>query len=359
MNFNIMQWFDPSILIWLVVSLALNGLVAYFWQKKLYVKFGFKNYHGIQRIHLNEIPRLGGLIFIISLIGYVFYCSPSESILLTKLILLSLVPILVIGLKEDLFYNVHPFTRLATLFFVGFLFITNFMGPLPNLNEVPFVGKLILYQGCISLFYILSMTAIANGVNLIDGVNGLCAAVIFTILTALLFLSYKTADIIMLPLIFSLILLLIPFILVNYPFGRIFLGDLGSYSLGLIVSMLTIILFGRHPEISPWGAVLVLIYPTTELIFSMLRRIIKGDSVYSADNAHIHIKLFQFFRSQPAYKKIANALITPVLTGLWIFPLLAITWVYQTPFFIWIAIILYIIFYILLYWVVHNLQKFK
>jgi UDP-N-acetylmuramyl pentapeptide phosphotransferase/UDP-N-acetylglucosamine-1-phosphate transferase len=39
--------------------------------------------------------------------------------------------------------------------------------------------------------------------------------------------------------------------LMNYPYGRIFLGDLGAYSLGLIVSMLTIILFGRHPEISP------------------------------------------------------------------------------------------------------------
>ena len=359
MNFSIMQWFDPSIFIWLAISFALHGFVAYLWHKKLYIKLGLKNYRAIQRIHINEIPRLGGFIFIISLIGYVFFCDHSESISLAKSILLSLIPILIIGLKEDLFYNVDPFTRLAALFFVGWLFTENFIGPLPNLNRVPFVEKLIYYQGGITLFYILSMTAIANGMNLIDGVNGLCAAVIFTILTALLFLSYKTADIFMLSLIFNLILLLIPFALFNYPFGRIFLGDLGSYSLGLIVSMLTIILIGRHPEISPWGAVLILIYPTTELIFSMLRRAIKGDSLYSADNAHIHIKLFHFFRSQPAYKKIANALITPVLTGLWIFPLLAITWVYQNPFFIWIAIILYVIFYILLYWVVHNLQKFK
>jgi UDP-N-acetylmuramyl pentapeptide phosphotransferase/UDP-N-acetylglucosamine-1-phosphate transferase len=359
MNFNIMQWFDPSILIWLAISLVLNGLIAYFWQKKLYVKFGFKKYQAIQRIHLGEIPRLGGLVFIISLFGYVFFCSPSESILLIKQILSCLVPILVIGLKEDLFYNADPFTRLAALFFVGWFFMANFMGPLPNLNEVPFVRKLFLFQGGATLFFILSMAAIANGMNLIDGVNGLCAAAVFTILAALLFLSYKTADNIMLSLIFSLILLLIPFILFNYPFGRIFLGDLGSYSLGLIVSMFTIILFGRHPEISPWAAVLILIYPLAELIFSMLRRVIKGDSLYSADNAHIHIKLFHFFRSQQAYKKIANALITPVLTGLWIYPLLAITWVYQKPFFIWIAIILYIFFYVSLYWVAHNLQKFK
>ncbi len=359
MNFNIMQWFDSSIFIWLAISLALYSLVAYLWHKKLYIKLGLKNYQAIQRIHIDEVPRLGGFIFIISFIGYISFSDPSESIALAKLILLSLIPILIIGLKEDLFYNVSPLARLISLFFVGWLFTKHFIGPFPNLDGVPFVGKLIPYQGCITLFYILSMTAIANGMNLIDGVNGLCAAVIFTTLSALLFLSYKTTDIIMLPLIFNLILLLIPFILFNYPFGRIFLGDLGSYSLGLILSMLTIILFGRHPEISPWGAVLILIYPSTELIFSMLRRAIKGDSVYKPDNAHIHIKLFQFFSSQSAYMKIANALITPVLTVLWIFPLLAITWAYQKSFFIWIAIILYIVFYGLLYWVVHNLQKFK
>ena len=57
----------------------------------------------------------------------------------------------------------------------------------------------------------------------------------------------------MLSLNFSAMLPIIPFMIMNYPYGRIFLGDLGAYSLGLIVSMLTIILFGRHPEISPWG----------------------------------------------------------------------------------------------------------
>jgi UDP-N-acetylmuramyl pentapeptide phosphotransferase/UDP-N-acetylglucosamine-1-phosphate transferase len=87
MSFNIMQWFDPFILAWLVISFCLNGLVAFFWHKKMYLKLGLKNYQAIQRLHLNETPRLGGFIFIISLIGYVFFCEPSESILLAKLIL--------------------------------------------------------------------------------------------------------------------------------------------------------------------------------------------------------------------------------------------------------------------------------
>ena len=359
MNLDIMQWFDPFVLIFMGMALVLNSGVAYLWHKKFYRKLGLKTYQAIQRIHLNETPRLGGFIFILSLISFVAFSNTNESIQLLKIILICFVPIIFMGLKEDLFHNVEPAIRLLALLFVGWLFRAQFTGPLPILTDVPLIGKLFLLQGGISFFYILSMVAVANGMNLIDGVNGLCGAVALSILSALLFLSYKTADITMLSLIFSMILILIPFMLVNYPYGLIFLGDLGAYSLGLIVSMLTIILFGRHPEISPWGALLILIYPATEVVFSLLRRMVRGVSVYHADTAHLHLKLYLFFRPQPHYKKIANALVTPALSGLWLFPLLAITWVYHKPLFIWIAVILFILLYGLLYSVLPNLQKNK
>jgi len=356
-NLHIMQWFDANVLIFMGMSLVLNGLIAYAWHKKFYRKLGLKSYQAIQRIHLNETPRLGGLIFILSLVSFVIYSPPNESIQLLKIILLSMIPIIFMGVKEDLFHNVEPAIRLLTLLFVCWLFRVQFTGPLPILTDVPFIGKLLLFQGGISIFFILSMVAVANGMNLIDGVNGLCGAVALSILSALLFLSYKTADITMLSLIFSVILILIPFMLMNYPYGRIFLGDLGAYSLGLIISMLTIILFGRHPEISPWGAVLILIYPATEVVFSLLRRMVRGVSIYHADTAHLHLKLFYFFRPQLHYKKIANALVTPVLSGLWLFPLLAITWIYQKPVFIWIALILFIGLYGLLYALVPKVKN--
>ncbi len=357
MNLDIMQWFDSFILIFIGMSLVLNGFIAYLWYKKFYQKLGIRTYKAVQRIHLNETPRLGGLIFISSLSAFVAFSNTNESIQLLKIILICLIPIIFMGIKEDLFHNVRPITRLLALLFVGWLFRAQFTGPLPVLTDIPFIGKLLLLQGGISIFYILSMTAVANGMNLIDGVNGLCGAVALSILSALLFLSYKTADITMLSLIFSVILLIIPFMLMNYPYGRIFLGDLGAYSLGLIVSMLTIILFGRHPEISPWGAVLILIYPVIEVVFSLMRRIVKGVSIYHPDTAHLHLKLFYFFRPQPHYKKIANALVTPALSALWLFSLLTISWFYQKPLFIWIAIILFIALYFILYTLVPNVQK--
>ena len=53
MNLHIMQWFDPLIILFMVMSLGLNGLVAYLWHKKFYQKLGLKTYQAIQRIHLN------------------------------------------------------------------------------------------------------------------------------------------------------------------------------------------------------------------------------------------------------------------------------------------------------------------
>jgi UDP-N-acetylmuramyl pentapeptide phosphotransferase/UDP-N-acetylglucosamine-1-phosphate transferase len=271
--------------------------------------------------------------------------------------LVAIIPIAIFGIKEDLYHNVKPINRFISLLFSSLLFLWLYRGFLPQLNELPLVKYLVFFQVGNIFFYVLCAAGIANGMNLLDGVNGLCAAVALSILGALLFLSYKTNDTVILELVFSIILVIIPFLFINYPYGRIFLGDLGAYSLGLILSMLTIILFGRHPELSPWGAALILIYPTIEALFSLSRRAIKGISIYQPDSAHLHLKIFHFFRYRPHYKKIANALVTPVLSGLWLFPLLAITWIYQKPLFILIAIILFIAFYGLLYAVVPNTQK--
>ena len=357
LSIDIMTWFDSCILHWLGISLILNGFVVYLWHKKFYRKLGLKAYQAIQRIHLNETPRLGGFIFILSLLGFVTQCHLREGANILNLILISLMPAILIALKEDLFHNVEPAVRLLSLIFTGWIFMASYTGPFPNMTEVPFVAKLFLLQGGTSLFYILCIVTVANGMNLIDGVNGLCGAAALSILVALLFLSYKTGDTIMLTLIFSLILLLTPFMLFNFPFGKIFLGDLGAYSLGLMLSMLTIILFGRHPELPPYAAALILIYPVMEIFFTMLRRTWYRMPLFKPDKLHIHLKLFYFLRPQPAYKKIANSLVMPVLSFLWIFPLLAVALSYHKPLFVIAAIIIFVMFFIILFVTLPNPHK--
>ena len=89
----------------------------------------------------------------------------------------------------------------------------------------------------------------------------------------------------------------------------------------------------------------------------MLRRAIKGVSIYHPDTAHLHLKYYNFFIPQTTYKKVANALVTPTLSGLWLLPLITIPWVYQNTFYIIIVIILFILLYSFLYAVIPNFQK--
>jgi UDP-GlcNAc:undecaprenyl-phosphate GlcNAc-1-phosphate transferase len=357
MNFFITQCFDPFVLVWMLTSFILNLSAILFWREKIYLKFGFKNYKGVQRIHLDETPRLAGFVFIISLAGFEFFSKNSESSLFLRLIFPCLIPIIIVALKEDLFHNVSPLIRLFSLAFVGWLFMIEYLGPLPDLSNIQLVNNFLLLKYGPSIFYITSIVVIANGMNLIDGVNGLCGMVALSIFTALLLLSYEMNDIIMLSAISSAMLLLIPFILLNYPFGLIFLGDLGAYSLGLIVSIFTIIFFGRHPEISPWLAVLILIFPASEAIFSLFRRLIYGHPISSPDALHLHLKIFYFFSSNLKYKKIANALVMPFLSILWLIPPLTVGWIYNNPIFIFNAIIIFIIIYSVLYFSFFIIQK--
>lgn len=349
MNFNNLQWINAQALIFMGLSLFLNGLVAYLWHKKFYKKLNLKTYKAIQRIHLNETPRLGGFIFALSLTSFVLYSKANENILFFKLILICLIPIIIIGLKEDLFHNVSPKARLISLIFVALLFVVKFNGPLPDLSNLPLVNKFILLPGGLSLFYVISIVTIANGMNLIDGVNGLCGVVSISILSELLFLSYKTGDLIILSSIFSLILILLPFLFFNYPHGKIFLGDLGAYILGLIISMFSILFFGRHAELSPWCAVLILIYPAIELIFTMIRRLIEGQRLFNPDRYHIHSKVFDILRQAPRVKKNANQLVMPLLLPLWLLPLILIILFYSKPLYIQLSIIGYIALYIIFY----------
>ena len=357
MNTNNFLWLDFAIFPWIIISLVLNGLIVFAWYKKLYKHINLKKYQGIQRIHVNEIPRFGGLIFVVSLSGYLLSSSSIDSIILLRQILYCSMPVLLIALKEDFFHNVDPILRLIALLLTAWFFRAFYSGPLPNLENIIFINKLILLPGGIALFYSLGIVSIANGMNLLDGVNGLCASVALSCFFSLFFLAYKIGDTTMLLVLSALIMLLLPFLLFNYPYGKIFLGDLGAYSLGIFLSLITIIFFGRHPDLSPWGGLLVLIYPATEVAFSFIRRVLKGDSAFHPDIDHLHLKLFYYFKPRPQLKEIANALVTPSLFLLWLYPLIAFFWVYNKPLWICFVIALFVFVYLTFNFLVPNVKK--
>ena len=353
MSFNFLHWFDLSVFIAISFSVVLNVAIIHFWNYERLIHLGLERYKAKQRIHTKETPRMGGFIMLISLWLYAIFSSETETSKIIYLILVSFIPAFLITLKEDIFHNVGPLIRLFGLLASSLLFAFCYHGTWPTI-EIPYLSIILNHWLIALIFYPLAITAISNGMNLIDGVNGLCASAALAIMGCLLFLAHQTNDTLLLLVIFSLISVTVTFLIFNYPSGRIFLGDLGAYFLGFSLAILTILFFVRHPELPTINAILILIYPATELVFSLSRRLLAKRSPYHADTEHLHMKLFLVFRPNSNFKKIANALVMPVMFFLWAFPLITLPWVFQKPFFILAAIFIFIFSYVYLYFKIPN-----
>jgi UDP-GlcNAc:undecaprenyl-phosphate GlcNAc-1-phosphate transferase len=85
----------------------------------------------------------------------------------------------------------------------------------------------------------------------------------------------------------------IGFLIWNYPRGLIFAGDGGAYLWGSAIAMASIALVQRHPDVSPWFPALLLIYPVWETVFSIYRKVVRGQSPGVADALHFHQLIYR------------------------------------------------------------------
>jgi UDP-N-acetylmuramyl pentapeptide phosphotransferase/UDP-N-acetylglucosamine-1-phosphate transferase len=76
---------------------------------------------------------------------------------------------------------------------------------------------------------------------------------------------------------------------INWPFGKLFLGDGGAYLLGFLVGWVAVLLPMRHLQINVWATLLVCAYPALEVAFSVRRRRKRlGHHPGQPDKAHLH-----------------------------------------------------------------------
>ncbi len=73
--------------------------------------------------------------------------------------------------------------------------------------------------------------------------------------------------------------------LLNFPLGRIFIGDGGAYFLEAALALGLIKIY-QESSLSPWYVLLMLIYPVTDILASLVRRLISRKSTLEPDNKH-------------------------------------------------------------------------
>lgn len=250
------------------------------------------------------IPNLGGIaifsaIFIATLVALQgFDVNKISGILLASLIMF------LMGLKDDTI-GLSPNKKLigqiiATIYLIVVCNIRFFnLHGLFGINEISYSLSLI-----ISLITILGLI---NAFNLIDGIDGLAAGIgtIISLTYGFSFLYFGQIEYAILS--FSITGSLIAFFFYNV-FGKknkIFMGDTGSLTLGIIFAVLTILFNEITPTkhiynlafASPAISLSIMIVPIIDTIRVFYIRISQKRSPFSADMNHIHHYLIRITKN--------------------------------------------------------------
>jgi UDP-N-acetylmuramyl pentapeptide phosphotransferase/UDP-N-acetylglucosamine-1-phosphate transferase len=74
----------------------------------------------------------------------------------------------------------------------------------------------------------------------------------------------------------------------NFPFGKIFLGDAGAYALGHLLVWASISILWNAPSVTPLAALLIFFWPIADTFMAILRRYSAGKSITQPDRLHFH-----------------------------------------------------------------------
>lgn len=136
------------------------------------------------------------------------------------------------------------------------------------------------------------LVAIPNIVNLIDGMDGLAGGFGLFLSLTLAFIGHYGGqpDVVVVSL--AMAGALAGFLIFNLPPAKIFLGDGGAYLIGFFIASVSLFTSNKGSVI---GALLVVIIalgvPILDTLFAIIRRAVRGVSIFNADAEHIHHRL--------------------------------------------------------------------
>lgn len=273
--------------------------------------------HGVQKFHENPTPRVGGMGILLGLAAASLQLEGEGAQVLQALLIAGL-PAFLFGLADDLGISEHTWARLLATLASGVL-AWALGGVLLARVGVPPLDALLSWAPLAVAFTAFALAGMANAINIIDGFNGQSAGVVILILLAQAAMATQVGDAAMGLVALTLAASVAGFMLVNFPLGKIFLGDGGAYLLGFAVGCVAVLLIQRNPGISPWAMLLVVAYPVWEVAFSVGRRWRQARALMQPDSLHLHTLIQQRWTRRLLRRKAPvwqNAAVSPVIWGL-------------------------------------------
>ena len=244
-------------------------------------------------------PLSGGLVLFLILIFFL----PENYKYFTILVFF----IFLTGLLSDLNILHSPTFRIIFQTITILIYLLLF-GNLVSSIRVDFLDNL-LNIFFVKLFFTLFCTLVLiNGSNFIDGVNTLVLGYFILIFSNIFYLAEINNFNLDILLVSTCLITLAALYVFNF-FGKIFLGDGGSYLISFIAGVILIKFSNDNYLVSPYYIAALLWYPAYENLFSIIRKKILKKSPSSPDNEHLHQLIYLYLnKSLNIEKNFSNPL---------------------------------------------------
>jgi len=266
------------------------------------------------------------------------------------------------GVVEDITNQVHARLRLLLTLFAAIVATLGLHLGLTRLDLGVLDGIWSHIPWAHALVAVVAIAGLPHAFNLIDGYNGLAGMVALICALALAYVALQVGDRQLAALALALAGSTAGFLVWNYPRGLIFAGDGGAYFWGATLALMALLLVQRHPQVSPWFPVLLLVYPVWEVVFSIARKLKKGVSPGVADALHFHQLIYRrivrgvFHEDLARYMLSRNNRTSPYLWGFTVLTVIpaAVFW-NRTP----VLIALTLVFIVGYVWCYSSIVRFR
>jgi UDP-N-acetylmuramyl pentapeptide phosphotransferase/UDP-N-acetylglucosamine-1-phosphate transferase len=279
-----------------------------------------------QKMHKVPVPRVGGLAVFAGLSAAAVFQGAMDEDWKSGLplavagLLVAACPVFLAGLCEDLTKSVSARTRLLAAALSGLIAAAMLNAVLPRV-DIAGIDLLMQLTPVAVAITVLCVAGVTHSINIIDGFNGLACMVSVIIMAALAWLNWQLDDLLLMQLALTGMAAAIGFLVLNYPAGKLFLGDGGAYLLGFWIAQLAVLTVARNPNASAWQVLAICAYPVIEVLFSMYRRrVVRKTSSMLPDRLHFHTLFYRRVICQQIARSatqpwLRNSGVAPVLAG--------------------------------------------
>lgn len=261
--------------------------------------------------HKTLVPRLGGVCFlpcmcisflVVALVSFFIDGSHTNISLSNAYLFIGVTMVYFIGMLDDIVgvsakHKLFVQVISACCLPLANLYINNLYG-LFGIRQIPY------YIGMpLTVFFVV---AVDNAMNLIDGIDGLCAGLSIIALVGFGLMFASIGFLVYYVMIAGLIGVLLSYIYFNMlsKSRKVFMGDSGSLTIGFLLAVFFVKLSMDNPRLAAYDdqriimAASFLIIPCFDVIRVMIARKRTHKPMFSPDRNHIHHRLIDAGCSQ-------------------------------------------------------------